>query len=57
MRSAAAASSGVLTLKKGSIGSAGHSVSGVREVLPAAEIVRRTQLEYVAARAATAALD
>jgi nitronate monooxygenase len=39
------------------IWSAGHSVSGVREVLPAAEIVRRTREEYVAARARSAALD
>jgi len=37
--------------------SAGHSVSGIGEVLPAAEIVRRTVEEYVAARAETAMLE
>ncbi|MDG2002246.1 MAG: nitronate monooxygenase [Novosphingobium sp.] len=37
--------------------SAGHSVSGIDEVLPVAEIVRRTAEEYAAARAATAELD
>ena len=43
-------------LRWSEIFSAGHSVSGVDEVLPAAEIVRRTCEEYGAARAATAAL-
>lgn len=38
------------------IWSAGHSVSGVREVLPVAEIVDRLAAEYAAAQAASAAL-
>jgi nitronate monooxygenase len=39
------------------IHSAGHSVSGVDEVLPAGEIVRRMREEYAAARAATTEMD
>jgi nitronate monooxygenase len=39
------------------IWSAGHSVSAVRDVLPVAEIVRRTREEYRIARAETAKLD
>ena len=37
--------------------SAGHSVSGIDEVLPAADIVRRTIEEYAAAKAATVGLE
>lgn len=37
--------------------SAGHSVSGVTDIVPAAEVVRRTRAEYEAARAATADLE
>ncbi|MCB2077814.1 MAG: nitronate monooxygenase [Novosphingobium sp.] len=37
--------------------SAGHSVSGIDEILPAAEIVRRTAIEYAAARKASAELE
>jgi len=36
--------------------SAGHSVSGVGDIVPAAEVVRRTRKEYEAAREATADL-
>jgi nitronate monooxygenase len=38
------------------IWSAGHSVSGVREIGPVAALVQRTQAEYDAARAASASL-
>ena len=38
------------------IWSAGHSVSGVREIGPVAALVQRTQAEYEAARAASASL-